>query len=450
MPHEYPPPWEALGDLLHFGGREGFRLPPRAGSVARWPPRERELLDLLLACVRADAATARRSLPVLDADGAVGTSAADAADGAAGACEVADSWLTDAWWAGAAAFLHARLERLALLDELPAAGRAPLLAEERVCRRRHAHALQHVPALLQRLERAGLRPILLKGLVYAVWLYPEPWTRPCGDVDLLLAVDEAVQAERLLLAEGFVRTPLHDPRVDVRSDIGRGTGRGIGRGDTGAAGHRHGAPLARRVDDRLLIVELHTALADRAAPARLGIEELLARSERMPIGGRELRVLQPDDRLAHIGLHHPAELSCRRLLDVLLVARRVGASGLARARRLLDPADRWQLDLLALCAARLLDPALADAVPAWRRSLLSVACTPEWPSAHLSALRARREDGLQGGRVRRPLRAAADRVDLLGRAGLPVLGREPRRRVLAALRLVRDLARAAAGRGLRE
>jgi hypothetical protein len=403
--HAYPPPWEALGDLLHFGGKQGFRLPPRAGGDAPWPPGERELLDLLVACVRADGATARALLPALDARG---------------------DWLTDRWWAGAAAFLWARLGALGLHDDVPASLRAPLLAEERVCRGRHAHALRHVPALAARLERDGLLPVLLKGLAYATWLYPEPWTRPAGDVDLLLRPDEAARAERLLLADGYVPTPLH----------------GGARGGT----HRHGAPLARRLDDVLLVVELHTSLADRAAPARLGGDELLARSEWMELGGRGVRVLAADDRLAHIGLHHPAELTWRRVLDVLLAGRRMGASGFSRARRLLDPAERWQVDLLALLAARLLDPGLERAVPAGRGGLLALACAADWPRAHLSALRTGNDGAAQGGRVRRPLRAALDRLDELGRAALPVLAREQRRRTLALARLVRDVARAAAGR----
>jgi hypothetical protein len=406
--HAYPPPWEALGDLLHFGGMEGFRTPPRSGALGHWPAGERELLDLLVACVRSDAAAARALFPALDARAA---------------------WLADPWWAGAAAFLWARLDALGLGDELPAPLRAPLLAEERVCRRRHAHALEHVPPLVARLEGDGLHPVLLKGIAFADWLYAEPWTRPSGDVDLLLRAEEIGRAERLLLADGYVRAPSH--------------------GDGTPGGHRHGAPLVRRVDGVLLLVELHRALTDGAAPARLGVDDLLARSAWMPLGGRDVRVLQDDDRVAHMALHHPAELSWRRAQDVLLAARRVGAPGLARARLLLDPADRWQVDLLALLAARMLDPGLGHAVPSWRRALVATACAPGWARAHLSSLRAGSDGATQGGRVRKPLRAALDRLEELGRATLPVLLREPRRRTLALARLVRDLARAAAGRPLR-
>lgn len=434
---------QALADLLRFGGAAGFRWPPRRGVGAPWPPGEAALLDLVLACAVADGARAREAL-----------ARAGPLESALRPC------LDQAWWAGAGAFLSARLAALELGDGVPAGLRGALLAEELVCRRRHAHARVHVPALLVRLERAGLRPVLLKGLVHAMWLYPEPWCRPGGDADLLLRADELAAARELLVAEGFVPSP-----TPVRH---------------AGAPHHHGPPLARRVDGLPLVVELHAALAPLGCAGDLRAEALVDRSVPLDLsrepgaapvavaagpaaGGTGaapaatgprpvVRALAVDDRVAHIALHHPGELTLRRLLDILLAAREAGPSGLGRARRSIDRASRWQLDFVASMAGQLLAAPLERVTPRITRALRAVSCTQRWALPHLEA--ARRGGGAParpwaadagpGGAFARPGRAALDRLVELGAAILPVLSREPRRRALAALRLLREGGRAAA------
>ncbi|MGQ0551673.1 MAG: nucleotidyltransferase family protein [Planctomycetota bacterium] len=395
---------EALADLTRFGGAAGFSWPPRAGAEFQWPETEGQLFRLASACVLDDRALATESLRVSEA--------------------LATGWheaLQSAWWAGAGAFLSARLRTLGLEAQLPVSLRGALLAEEFLCRHRYEHAREHVTALMDRLEAAGLRPVLLKGLAHAEWLYPEPWTRPCGDVDLLLSPSEGQVAYELLSAEGFIASALH--------------------GGHSPEGHHHLPPLTRRAGRLPFVVEIHSALAEQGCTRRLAADDLVARSVRHPLLG--FRVLQADDQLAHLVLHHPAELTARRLFDVGLAARRCGAAGLARARRLLDPAQRWQSDLVAGLAAHFVDASYEAALPGWRRALLAWSCAPNWGERHLAALRSGfHPDGL-GGPVRRPLRCALDRTEVLCRAVLPVALREPRRRITALARLGRELWRGA-------
>lgn len=401
-------PFEALDDLLRFGGAEGFTLPARFGAGPAPDPAVNALLDVLLACIADDATGARRALAGLPAD---------------------DALLHQAWWAGASAFLSARLAALGLGAELGIERRRLLLAEELACRRRHAHALAHVPALLARLEGAGLRPVLLKGLTLAHRIYPEPWVRPSGDVDVLLRDDEAHRARELLLADGLVEAP--------------------NAGGHASESHRHLQPLSARVGEFSLVVELHTGVVEGGAPERMATEALVARSVRLPLGATRVRALSVDDGSAHLALHHSGEPSWRRMLDALLLARRLGPGALGRARPLLERADRWRLDLFALLAADALDAACAGAVPPWRRALLGTVLAPGWSRAHLAALARGDDTATAAGLVARALGAARDRQREILQALLPVAGREPVRRARAAARLLRDLARAA-GAGLRE
>jgi len=421
-----PPPTalqHTLADLLRFGGAAGFRWPPRHGMRHEWSGAESLLLDALAAGARDDRAALQACLAEADA-----------------LCEALLSGPAD-WWAGAAAFLATSARRLELEAAVPPTLRRVLLAEELVCRREHAYGLAEVPQLLARLEAAGLRPMLLKGLAFAHLLYPEPHARPFGDTDVLLLPDEATRAQELLLADGFVLLP--DTAHPAREHADR---------------HHHLPPIARRRQGWTLRVELHARMLSEPV-AGLETEAVLARSQRVLLGGLPVRLPCEEDLVAHLWLHHPGELNLRRALDALLSTRRLGPDGLRRARRALPPSMRWRFDLM-VGVARHLDagdlsrhtrapsdrasPRLAASVtglPLHVRAALRASCAPDWGRRHLLAVR-RGEAGGLAGIVRQPLRAAFDRLDELQRALLPVLAREPLRRALALLRLPRDLWRA--------
>ena len=62
--------------------------------------------------------------------------------------------------------------------------------------------------VIERLEQAGIQPILLKGPAVAVWLYAERGGRSYGDVDLLVSPDDWLGAIEVLEFMG-----LSDPRA---------------------------------------------------------------------------------------------------------------------------------------------------------------------------------------------------------------------------------------------
>lgn len=390
---------EAWLDFTRLGGAVGFQLPPRPGQPPGGADTEASLLEALAACATEDGPRLAAALPGRQ------------------------HWaplLQQRWWAGAGAFLGARARALGIDLELSEHDRMQLAAEEHLCRRTHAHGLQHVPRLVHRLLDAGLHPVLLKGLVFARWLHPEPPLRPMGDADVLLPPSELTAARELLLRDGFTDAPLPAQRAGEL--------------------HRHLAPLVRRVDGLPLVVELHGALAGRRAASRLAAEALVARARPFALGPARIPALHEDDRLAHLCLHHPGELSARRALDLALAAERCGPAGFLRARRMLDAEDRWQLDLLAGVAAHWLHrPALENAVPLLRGQLLRYSCAPGWGVSHLLAESRQQEFQTVAGLIRQPGAAALDRTTQLLQASLPVLLREPRRRLTAAARLARFL-----------
>lgn len=62
-------------------------------------------------------------------------------------------------------------------------------------------------------EKAGIRPLLLKGLALAYEYYPNPALRPTSDIDFLFKRDEILPALNLLASAGFDVPPLHASRT---------------------------------------------------------------------------------------------------------------------------------------------------------------------------------------------------------------------------------------------
>jgi hypothetical protein len=71
------------------------------------------------------------------------------------------------------------------------------------------------------LRAAGIQSILLKGPVIADWLYDEPWQRPYGDIDLLVAPDNHNRAARMLQGLGYRDFTVHEPGHLGHSSIWR-------------------------------------------------------------------------------------------------------------------------------------------------------------------------------------------------------------------------------------
>jgi len=59
--------------------------------------------------------------------------------------------------------------------------------------------------VLERLHRAGVEPVLVKGMHTAAALFPEPGTRPMSDIDLVLRPEQATRAEQALASGGYLQ-----------------------------------------------------------------------------------------------------------------------------------------------------------------------------------------------------------------------------------------------------
>lgn len=161
----------------------------------------------------------------------------------------------------------------------------------------------------QVLAAAGLRALLLKGAALSLWLYPQPFLRMGGDIDLLLDSAEATaQAETELAPLGYARA--FDP------------------GDT-----HFELTLRRNVDGQLQSeLDLHSRLLNAAAYAGIfGFDELWTSAQTLPGMGTSLRALSPAHALAHACLNRALDMQnaipdrLKLLYDLRLLAARNGA-----------------------------------------------------------------------------------------------------------------------------
>jgi hypothetical protein len=328
------------------------------------------------------------------------------------------------WWLGAGSFVLGGLSALKLDSQLPAAVRDGFLADSVACRARHAAAVEATRALVGWLEAEGIRPVVMKGVGFAAWIYPEPWMRPCGDIDLLVRPADHAAAIAVLVARGCASRPVpgETPSADVALRL---TVRG------------HPFP-----------VELHEELHQLGAGPRLSAEAILAGRITLPVGGRPLPVPAEAHRVAHLLIHHPGELDFRHVLDMVLAARAVGPAGLRRARRDLPAPHRWLADLVAGVAADLGGLECDRAVPRGRRFLIRRLCVPRWGRAFVLRASGRIVIAAQSSSVaeavRCPLALTGHRLEqqamLFGQWAWRLAGTVPSR-ALASIVLARDIAR---------
>ena len=150
--------------------------------------------------------------------------------------------------------------------------------------------------ILQQLELAGVKPIVLKGAALAHTVYPEPAFRTMSDVDLLVAEDEIDRAREAL--DGLDSVAVGGVEKD----------------------HHHLNP--RLVKDRAVWVEIHHHLIPEENPYALNLRDVRDRSLAADLAGVKARVLAPTDSLHFVCLHlsyghrygwHPL----RSLIDIL-------------------------------------------------------------------------------------------------------------------------------------
>jgi hypothetical protein len=145
------------------------------------------------------------------------------------------AWILEAGF-GAMLYQATRADR-----DMPADRRQVLRAADLGARVLHANRIDTACEVIAACQALRVQVVLLKGISTSTRHYPDPHTRPMGDIDIL--VSERVDAvEQSLLDAGYIR------------------------GREQARGHHHSAPLLD--PKREVWVELHSALFPESDPLR--------------------------------------------------------------------------------------------------------------------------------------------------------------------------------------
>lgn len=239
--------------------------------------------------------------------------------------------------------------------------------------------------LVELLRHSGIDVLVVKGPFLSKRYYGDYALRHPGDVDMLVAPERAMDADRVLRDHGYHRTKpvkdLNPKRLELYLRTQHETG--------------YCSP------DGTSSVELHWRYADAPCLSPYPFEELWRRSERLDAGGGQVPVLSTPDVLIHLAIHGALDGWSRLkwLADLPRVLQALSAPALqalmadARGRGIHRPLA------LALELARirtedgsggLEEPALDVMLPRIARRLQS----PDYPSLTLpQKISAWREDG---------------------------------------------------------
>jgi len=178
-------------------------------------------------------------------------------------------------------------------------------------RLRAARLRTQLVSLLHRFRSRGIDAVILKGMHTGWEYFPEPGTRPCNDIDLLIPAAQLASAAGLLAADGFsVSGQLEDRATWTPADAGIV------------------ASVMFNHEDSPWAVDLHGTIDRDMSPggarARFGLrhaDDLRA----WDVDGAPARVLAPPLLLCHLAVHcasHLPQLSMLRVAELVLVLRR--------------------------------------------------------------------------------------------------------------------------------
>ena len=211
-----------------------------------------------------------------------------------------------------------RLAASGLLDGVPRESRERLVALQAEVRARNTGLLITLASVLRAATARGESVLLLKGILFADSYYPDPSTRPMGDLDLV-AVPGRDEALFALLAEAGFRPSLH---------------------------HVEQAHSTTFLNREGVFCDAHRSLPLFASEPWSEIARPITLRR---VRGMHALELEPNAMIAHLASHmttHAADLGFVLLwiVDLALVLRRAGgALDPQRIRRLAGSADAWAL-----------------------------------------------------------------------------------------------------------
>jgi hypothetical protein len=168
--------------------------------------------------------------------------------------------------------------------------------------------------LLQKLEKAGIGPLVLKGAALGESIYSDVFQRPTADIDILVTKKDFEAARSVFLENGY-----RSKRGDRRDQMGWSCDEEF----LPAAGD----------ENRQYVVEIHWTLSSHAQLLnKIEAEHLIGRSDSTNGLKHSFQVLNPVDALVFACLHlfykHITELRLIWLYDIHLLARRIESHGL--------------------------------------------------------------------------------------------------------------------------
>ena len=178
--------------------------------------------------------------------------------------------------------------------------------------RRNTLAKRQLAEIISAFEGAGINPLVLKGAALAESVYPDPATRPTGDIDLLVLPHHMAGAREVLGATGYrCKAGYFDASEDLYCQeefI-----------PVGAARTRVGVDLHWRVHRFLGVTD------------RPRTEDLLERAVPVDSSSGTLKTLNTVDSLVHSAFHaclnHNRSMRLVWICDIALLARQLRAPG---------------------------------------------------------------------------------------------------------------------------
>jgi hypothetical protein len=180
--------------------------------------------------------------------------------------------------------VHRFCEDLGLSGNVPSNVRQALETEYLLAQARFLKKEHELLEVVRRLEKAGVAPIVIKGVALAQLLYKDRGTRASRDIDLLIPQADMERAQEVLLGSGYAL------RTDARS----------------AEDYRdyHFHYVFGRGENLDSIVELHWNLLDPTMDyGTADVGELREQARSFEIGGETLRTLGLPHAFWHMGIH---------------------------------------------------------------------------------------------------------------------------------------------------
>jgi hypothetical protein len=226
------------------------------------------------------------------------------------------SWTVPQWemlvrqarGAGLLPRIAALLDELGVLERLPGAPRAHLVAARRLAQAQAEDVRREVSQIAKALARTGVDIVLLKGAAYLFARLPAARGRVFSDVDILVPKEALPEVEAALMLHGWATSHLepYDQRYYRR--------------------WMHELPPLRHVA-RATVVDVHHSIAPPTGRLKPDSRKLLAAAVSLDDHPR-LRVLAPADMVlhsaAHLFLNEELSHGLRDLVDIDALLRHFG------------------------------------------------------------------------------------------------------------------------------